>query len=274
MTAFRHISAEYGCDISLPTMVEDVDCTHFDQKYSEVCSLIIFPWRADKPTDWTDPDDWIGLIDNTNTNDTKAKQIVGIGSLIEVSTEELSLANGRRRITRERTLELRLRVLNMANGHIVFARKLQQGFLNFDCYIETVGGRLIGESEGLRPFFVDAKLPFNEGVTSTEYIELILVFKALEFPSLVNVTGLLPTTESTMNYYQAYSNQVSNSMTFTGSSGALPSNTEASVFLYQNGRKLVENIHYTLTQNPSDVEITVDSNIHVSGSNYEFIINN
>jgi len=268
---FDFISSCGGCNIALPAFATDPDCVAYTQKRSQVTSLIVFPWLATKPTDWTVPGDWAGLIDNTNTDDTKAKKIVGIGSFVRASSTDLVLASERRRVIFDRVYELRFRVLNMLDGHITFAKKLQCDFKNYEIFLETVGGRLLGQEGGIRPFFVDAFIPFEGENISLEYIEIVMQFRLNQAIEFVDSSGIESSTED-MQYYQAYPSQVSNSMTFAGSSGVLPSNTDAACFLYQNGRKL-PTVHYTLTPGASDVTITVDASIHFSGASYEFIIN-
>ncbi len=273
MDAFRYISSCGGCDISLPVFTGDPDCITYEQLKSQVCSIIVFPWLADKPDDWTDPDDWDGLIDNTNSNDTKAKKLKGIGSFLRIEQNDVSVANRRRLFVTDRVYELRMRVLDMHTGHVDFIRKLQCDFKNFDVYIETVGGRLIGGESGLQPFYVDGFFNFESDSESKEFMEVVMWFKIGKFPDYTDISGLTPSTDGDMNYYQQYPAQASNVMAFTGSSGVLPSNTQANCFLYQNGKKLAETAQYTLVAGVGTVTITVDANMHFTGANYEFIIN-
>lgn len=65
-----------------------------------------------------------------------------------------------------------------------------------------------------------------------------------------------------------YTDTSSSTLTWTKNGG----NLHSVVFVYQNGNKLVETTHYTITNNASaDDEIIIESDTHFTNANYEVV---
>lgn len=183
---------------SMPALDECQDGTSYPQRLSQVCALILLPVGAEKPSDWTTIEGWEGIIDNSDTTGTKGRYLVGIGSFLPESQVVVNLAESRKTEVRDRGYRARHRVLNMSAAHRSLGRKIELGYKDFDVWLETVGGRVIGGAEGMRPVFVDANFPFDGGNGSREVLELAFDFFFLQFP---DVTDLSFTFDSDGNFW-------------------------------------------------------------------------
>lgn len=166
--------------------VEDQDSICYDQKLSEVCGVVILPYKAARPSDWTTIAGLEGVIDNSDLTMTKARYLVGIGSFLPDEKVIVNLANGRVVEVRDRSSTLKFRELNMTEGHRRFGELLQLGWKDFDVYLETNGGRLIGGEFGMRPRFVDSDFPFEEGNNSRERMDVTMTFFFLQQPAMID----------------------------------------------------------------------------------------
>jgi len=158
---------------AFPTCQTDVK---FPQLRSQVCGIIVAPVGATLPGDVTDMDEWLAAVDNTNTDGTKARYLTGFGSFLPSESVVVDLAGGRYRAVRDRGYRLTFNVVNMDDGHQDFGRKLENGYRKFDMWIETLGGRVIGGSAGMRPFFTDAKFLFGGDANARETLEITVDF--------------------------------------------------------------------------------------------------
>jgi hypothetical protein len=166
-----------ACDeFDIPAFEVCQDGTGYPQRLTQVCGVIIVPLGATKPSDWETMEGWTGVIDNSDTTGTKARYLVGIGSFLPEKQNVADLADGRLVEVKERNYRLTFSVLNMAAGHVRFGELLENNFKDFDVYLETLGGRLIGGPPGMRPVFADSKRPYGGGGTSTETLDIILDF--------------------------------------------------------------------------------------------------
>lgn len=148
-------------DYDLPVFPVSQDCVSYPQLHSQVSGLVILPYGATPPGDWTSIDDWTATIDNTDTSGTKARYLVGKGSFLLNQQVQATLSGGRLVENRERSYRLTFNVLNMDEGHYDFGRKLQNNVRSFSIWLETLGDRMIGGDIGIKPFYVNADFPFN-----------------------------------------------------------------------------------------------------------------
>lgn len=163
-------------DFTIPVFEACQDSTSYPQRLTQICGIIIVPEGAEKPSDWETMEGWDGIIDNNDTTGTKARYLVGIGSFLPDRQTVADLAEGRKTEIKERNYRLDYNVLNMTDGHVGFGHLLENGYKNFDVYLETLGGRLIGGPPGMRPVFADCKFPFGGGNTNTEAMNIIADF--------------------------------------------------------------------------------------------------
>lgn len=86
-------------------------------------------------------------------------------------------------------------------------------------------------------------------------------------------SGLVGSTSTTINVYASnnlYQNQTGVSIVLPANSGITAvSNTDAQVFVFQNGQKIWPGVQYTI----SGSTITIDAGTHFDGANYEVIVN-
>ena len=163
-------------DFSLPAFPECQTDTAFAQLRSQVCGIIVAPVGATLPGDVSDLDEWLGVIDNTNTDGTKARYITGFGSFLPSESVIAELSGGRLRQVKDRGYRLTFDVVNMDSGHQAFGRKLEGGYRRFDMWLETVGGRIIGGAYGMRPFFTDAVFLFDQDANAREVLRITVDF--------------------------------------------------------------------------------------------------
>lgn len=181
---FTYIPADYCGDVDLPAFPEAQLCTSYDMKRAEICGLIIVDdggVGTTDPGDWESMTEWEAIIDNTGTDATAPRYIVGRGTFTQLEKDVASLVEGRLLLNRERTHRTALSVLNMAAGHVAFAKRLQTNKANFRYWIHTVENRVIGGPNGMAPSYTDAEFPFGSG-DAREQINLILDTTTLTTP--------------------------------------------------------------------------------------------
>lgn len=163
-----------ACDIfPNPAIPVDQDCTDYAQLLSQISAIIVCPDGANKPTNWQNSAGWEGVIDNTDTTGTKCKYLTGIGGLTPAEGVQINLSGGRHIEYREKQYDMSFRILNRsATGHEIFADWWEVGWKGFSVWFETLGGRLVGGAEGMRPVVVQCFRPYGAGNTDKEYIQL------------------------------------------------------------------------------------------------------
>jgi hypothetical protein len=173
--------------IELPALAQCQDTTTYIQLRSQVGGLLILPAGATPPNDWQLESDWSGVVDNSNTDNTKAKYLVGRGSFLQNTLVEVNLSGGRSLENRERFYRLTFVVLNMNDGHADFGRKLQKNVKNFDVWILTIGDRIIGGEAGMRPFYVNSDFVFADGNDDREQMVVVMDFVFEQFPAMTSM---------------------------------------------------------------------------------------
>jgi len=178
---------------NIPAISLCQDEPNYRQRLSEVSAILMLPHGATPPGDWELLADWVNTIDNTKTDDSKGKYIVGIGSFQLESQVEVSLAGGRLVENRERTYRLNMAVLNIDDGHTAFFRKLQTNARRFNFWALTLGDRLIGGPSGMKPQRVNADFVLASGNNSREVWNLSFTTTFMQFPAMtaqaVDFTG-------------------------------------------------------------------------------------
>ena len=175
------------CDAwNLPAIATCQDEPTYRQRRSEVSAILMLPVGADKPGSWENIADWVNVIDNTDTDDEKGKYLVGIGSFVPESQVEVSLSGGRFVEQRERTYRLNMAVLNIDDGHSALCRKLQTGLRRFDFWLLTLGDRLVGGVNGMRPIRANADFVLAAGRDSREVWNITLTTTFLQYPAMTS----------------------------------------------------------------------------------------
>lgn len=188
-----------GTVILLPAIPSNQGCTAYTLEFSQVCGVLILPTGAALPSDWEDPDDWEDAIDNTNTNNTKGKYLVGEGQVPPPELDEVEYPKRLIRVVNRR-YRLEIDVDDVSSATYDFIKDFQCGFTDFVFWIETVSGYLFGGSAGISPSFTDAQFPLNGGRDDKMFGKLIIEWDADGDPprSSVDLTPLVVTTQNNL----------------------------------------------------------------------------
>lgn len=253
-------------------------------KFSQVTGLILLPNGAVGPASWATQADMEGVVDNTDTANTKAKYIVGRGGVEEREEIIANLGrNTRHKAGARYRLEYEVSIQN--NGQWALAQKLQGNYRAFRFWYLTQSGRVFGGQNGIMPDFATATMPLGSGHEDVEKAVFYLDWLADADPSRELFSGFDPSTSGSvtpapisnvMYYQQSFPSQSSNTLTWTSNSGALPtSNTKAQIYVFQEGQKLEEgaSVQYTISHAtaPGESQITINAATHYTGANYEVI---
>lgn len=128
-----------------------------------------------------------GEIDNTNTDNTKSKQLTVEGGIPEHEVVEIPGPNGTVLIPAGgRTFEPSLRCIISQDEVYEYLRTHQSGQLDFRFWLIDRGGYLYGpvlEADattygGIRPAYVNVQFPKGSGPDDYGYADLILRFRA------------------------------------------------------------------------------------------------
>lgn len=257
-------------------------------RLSEISTIIVLPSGAKGPADWTDYDDISGVIDNSTNNNQFAKIVVGRGEIQEGSPVNFNLGKRIKTVGYNKSMRFELPI--MYPEHYTLLQKMQRGATSYRFWFGTLGGRLIGGSNGIQPNYSTGDYAF---LRETDSVETAIIniswfedgaaprvdhFDLLGVNVASGVTGGTPggggsEPGTTINYfYQKFT--TGPALIWTENSGDLPgSNTKAQVMVFQNGQKLIEGTSYTLTPNsgPGQSTITINSAVHFTGSIYEVI---
>ncbi len=181
MHQYLSIPPDICGDSGLPEFPENQDCTSYDQAFADVCGIVIRPIGVSAPEGWGTIGGWSAVIDNADAGSDTAKYLVGSGSFTPLDSPQISLSGGRLVKNNIHTYQLRLNLFNMDGGHIQFCRKLNVNSKNYAVYIETLE-RMIGGENGLKPFYVNAEIPFNAG--AKEAATILMNFSFAAFPAM------------------------------------------------------------------------------------------
>lgn len=177
------------CDaLDLPAFAQCQDTTTYVQLRSQVGGILILPDGATGPDDWEAAVDWAGVVDNSTTDNSSAKYLVGRGSFLPNGVTELSLSGGRLVQNRERLQRLAFNLVNTNDGHADFARKLQNNVRNFSVWVQTIGDRIIGGETGMRPIYVNSDFIFSDGNDDREVIAITMDFTFEHFPAMTSMS--------------------------------------------------------------------------------------
>lgn len=171
---------------NFPAIATCQDGTTYVQRRSEVYGLLILPTGATPPGSWENIADWVNTVDNTETDDSKAKYMVGIGSFVPDNTVEVSLSGGRFVENRERTYRLNMAVLNIDDGHSALCRKWQMNSRRFTFWLITNGDRLVGGTNGIRPLRVNADFVLASGDNAREVWNITFLTTFLQYPAMTS----------------------------------------------------------------------------------------
>lgn len=170
MATFNEFFACAACDEDtlLPAISADQEGCE-TRELSEVSDLYIIPEEAsDITASWSTTPTYVsGSIDNTETDNTKAKHLVGIGTVGEPTSTEVPFPKG---VTKnvDGTYTLEFNFYNLAGGTqknqgYDLARKMQCGWLGFTFYYGDRADFIYGKAGGIVPSKVVVVFPKGSG---------------------------------------------------------------------------------------------------------------
>lgn len=172
------------CDdeLLLPAIAEDQDSACYDQELSEVSDLYIRPSGAPDivASFATTPTYVADSIDNTVTDNSKSKHLVGIGTIAEPTTTELQYP---KQVTKdsEGLYTLEFIVPHLSEGGYELLLKMQCGWTDFTFYYADLAKFLYGKQGGIVPVKVKVVFPKGSGTARNQGI-LRISWKAYTDP--------------------------------------------------------------------------------------------
>lgn len=266
--------------VTLPAIAADQN-VQLPPKLSEICGILAIPLGAAPPTSWVSKAAIEATADNTVTDNSMAKWIIGRGEIPQPEDVIVELGKRERRIaTRAYAIEFEVNV--RCDPELAFVHTFQRQYRSFRFWLATRGGRFLGGSRGIHPDFVTAWSPYLRDDLERAFLRF--EWYADGSPTRATVAGLFdggageddqPTSiANVMFYQQSFPSQATSTLTWTTNSGVLPtSNTAAQILIFQNGQKLEETVQYSISHltGPSESEITIGALTHFAGANYEVL---
>jgi len=267
--------------VFIPAITADQN-TQLPPRLSEICGLLVLPLGSAGPTDWTDGNAVEETSDNTVIDNSKAKWIIGRGEMQAPEDIVVEMGKDERRIAR-RLYALEFEVNVRCDPELSFLKAFQRNYRAFRFWFATRGNRFLGGTNGIYPKFVTAWSPFLRDDLERGFIRI--EWYADGAPTRATVNNLFGggsgeedtpvPIENVMYHQQSFASTSTSTLTWTANSGVLPSaNTAAQILVFQNGQKLEEDAgQYSISHltGPSESTITIGSNTHFSGANYEVI---
>lgn len=146
------------------------DCVKIASKWSQICTLIIIPFGAQKPTDWTDKDSWDEVILNTALDNQYGRLINCIGGIDEGAAIEVPNGLRVKTVGYQKQLVADLPIVHDWQYNLI--QRLQLGQINFSFWFGTLDGRLVGGADGIQPNKVFADTVYS--TTTGEYEKGVL----------------------------------------------------------------------------------------------------
>lgn len=180
MNSFLTCPADCDSTLTLGAIDVNQDCTSYQQKYSQICDLIIMPDGATEPLDWTGAPTVTavtGEVDNADTVGGKSKHLVGEGG-IAAPEKVVDEYPKRKTKTSFRTYTLTFVVKNLGDDQYDFLRQLQCGDTQFVIWYANVGGHIFGGANGVDIDSIDVDFVYSEGRDDKEQATIIITWEA------------------------------------------------------------------------------------------------
>lgn len=181
INTFTDITCPADCttDVQLQAIAADQSCVLIPD-YSQVKDLVITPNGAPQPFDFALAPvvTYTALsIDNAVADNSKSKHLVGMGGVAESEEREVELPDRQTAVaSRKYTLIHKVSVKEDAVYNLL--RQIQCGWTGFTFNYANVGGHIFGDSGGIKPLSVTAKLPLADGKDDTEEGIIVIVYEA------------------------------------------------------------------------------------------------
>ncbi|MEL6802402.1 MAG: hypothetical protein AAFO91_01295 [Bacteroidota bacterium] len=149
----------------LPIILGDPLCLSLPFS-SQVAEVFLVPFGLDPPSDWTDYDSWVALIDNEAENG--YRRLVGMGGVDEPDVYKTTLPRLRGQRASKRGYTLSLDTIHVNQGVYDTVKFFQNGAIDFRFWYVTVDGRIYGGEIGILPIFIDAVSPLEQDRSGVE----------------------------------------------------------------------------------------------------------
>ena len=182
-------------------------------RLSQIKAVLILPKPLKPPSDWTSKSDIEDIVDNTDGTNTKGKWITGFGELPE--PEDITTTLGRvHKIICRRKYTLLLNGVLSCEENYTFLQILQTNWTGWRFWFYTVGGRIIGGENGIKPSFVSPKFSYGSDSGAIESSSLRIEWDADSAANRAYVPGVFSDTilssgeqpETPTTYPEAYEN--------------------------------------------------------------------
>lgn len=251
------------------------DCQTFvvPPPHDEIALLFIAPHGCRTPQNWTDDSEFLTLIDNTDTAGEFMHVVAGRGSLEATDiTADLSTYTElcRRVFTLTHTIEAN-------TNNYALARLLERNYTAFRVWFMTIDGYLYGGQNGIQVRYTTANLAKGGEDDDAENLPLKIVWYADGSAGRTYSPLLIGKPDEPEEQYQQFDmyrqqflNHNSQTLTWTQNSGNLPTNVTVRAWVFMMGQKLLPS-QYSVVANtgPGESTITIGSDTHFDGANYE-----
>ena len=165
-----------------------LQCASYDQPRAQICWLYLLPnaMSGDIFSSWgssssATPVYVSSSIDNTQTNNSKAKKIGGIGE-VPVPEKTVTLYPFGKSRTTDKRYTLNFTVYQLDDATYDFLRELQCGALNFKFYYADRAGFAYGISDGMVPDSISVRFPKGNGNTDKNTAVITVKWRATGDP--------------------------------------------------------------------------------------------
>jgi hypothetical protein len=173
------------------------DCTAYKQKYSQVKAVFILPDGAPLPTDWTQIDDWVAVINNNATTNDLGRYLFGEGEIPAPEETVSDYADRQQKVDTYR-YTINHTIKNLEDLQYDFLKLLQCGDTNFSFWYLGIDDDIFGGPSGICPLSVKVTFPRGGGRDDKESAVLSITWEADGDPERAAVPGIFDALEETV----------------------------------------------------------------------------
>ncbi len=160
-----------GCDVF--TLPQAPVCVP-KPRFSQIVRLVILPYAAQLPLDWTDGAAWDEVVNNSNTTIRFGRILHGKGGIVDPTEVRVQLGKVDQIITRRRYLLEFETPVSDENRDLIL--RIQKGVKDFTFWYFTAGSMLFGGASGIVPLVITAVAPLGAGANDFELARIRFEF--------------------------------------------------------------------------------------------------